>query len=113
MAKRTYIDALGYKKKKRPYRNSHRSTPQFSTVAQYEEWVREQRIKGTQENPASQYAGEAPKDPTVEALEGMLDRVEKNLPSGSHGSQQGEGDIDSRIIWKDRKRKGRSDNSPN
>lgn len=52
MAKRTYHDANGYKKKRRK-----RGTPEFATVDEYKAWINAKRKATLDKNPCMKFSG--------------------------------------------------------
>lgn len=78
MAQRTYRDANGYKKKKRPRKGSKAHTPQFSTIEEIQEHTRKKKIAGAKKHPNSKLAGpHLDKGAGLVALEGLSERVEQ------------------------------------
>lgn len=79
MAKRTYHDANGYKKKRRK-----RGTPEFATIAEYNEWIAKKKIAATESSPLKVFRGKrVPQDLALLQLERLSDEVAQNGSSPS------------------------------
>jgi len=73
MAKRTYYDANGYKKKRRK-----RGTPEFATIAEYDAYLKDKIAKAKAKNPNfGQGAVKKKKDPLVELVKQMEEKLDK------------------------------------
>ena len=70
MAKRTYHDANGYKRKRRK-----RGTPEFATVEEYNAWIAEKKRSALKVNPIKALPQEKPE--VLKALEALTIRVEQ------------------------------------
>ena len=77
MAKRTYRDKNGYKRKRRK-----RGTPEFATIEEYRAYIREKKVNATKMNPIKMQ--HEPKPEGIKQVEKLIDRLEDLIdPSSS------------------------------
>lgn len=74
MAKRTYHDANGYKKKRRK-----RGTPEFATVAEYDAWLAAKRLATRSKHPVKKQV--SPSDQPLEQLVRLVKDLEARTSS--------------------------------
>ena len=72
MAKRTYRDALGYKRKRRK-----RGTPEFATIEEYTAWKRQKKVQRTRANPINRAVEPVPEG--IKHLEQIVRRLDELL----------------------------------
>lgn len=74
---RTFKDAEGYWRKRPKNRSKNNPAPQFGTVREYEEWIKNKQREGLAKNETNRYGGAPPKDDVQERLKDLTKKVER------------------------------------
>lgn len=74
---RTFKDAEGYWRKRPKNRSKNNLAPQFGTVREYEEWIKNKQREGLAKNETNRYGGAPPKDEVSERLKELIEQIEQ------------------------------------